>query len=84
MHQCNMPTLFQIMACRLFGAKPSSEPMLPYCQIDRKELISVKFYLKFKFSFKETHLIMLSAKVAVILSGLNVLINTCAEVPAPV
>ena len=24
----------QIMACRLFGAKPLSEPMLGYCQLD--------------------------------------------------
>ena len=42
----NIPTLLQIMACRLFGAKPLSEPMLPYCQLDPKEHISVKFYLK--------------------------------------
>ena len=27
------PSLLQIMACRLFGAKPLSEPMLPYCQL---------------------------------------------------
>ena len=26
--------LVQIMACRLFGAKPLSEPMLGYCQLD--------------------------------------------------
>ena len=26
--------LFQIMACRLFGAKPLPEPMLTYCQLD--------------------------------------------------
>ena len=42
------PSLVQIMACRLFGAKPLSETMLPYCQLDPKEHISVKFYLKFK------------------------------------
>ena len=36
------------MACRLFGAKPLSEPMLPYYQLDPKEHISVKFHLKFK------------------------------------
>ena len=27
-------TLVQIMACRLFGAKPLYEPMLGYCQLD--------------------------------------------------
>ena len=50
MHQYNIhvPTLLQIMACHLFGAKPLSEPMLPYCQLDPKEHISVKLYLKFK------------------------------------
>ena len=26
--------LVQIMACRLFGAKPLSKPMLRYCQLD--------------------------------------------------
>ena len=29
-------TLVQIMACRLFGAKPLSNPMLSYCQLDNK------------------------------------------------
>ena len=42
-----MPTLFQIMACHLFGSKPLSEPMLPYCQLDPKEHILVKIYSKF-------------------------------------
>ena len=48
MRQHNIPTLLQIMACRLFGAKPLSEPMPPCCQLDPKEHISVKFCLKFK------------------------------------
>ena len=26
--------LVQIIACRLFGAKPLSKPMLDYCQLD--------------------------------------------------
>ena len=47
------------MAWRLLGAKPLSEPMLSYCQLDPKEHISVNFYLKIKkFSFKEMHLKM--------------------------
>ena len=47
MRQCNMPTLLQIMVCRLFGTKPLSEPILPFCQLGPKEHASVKFRLKF-------------------------------------
>ena len=36
------------MAYHLFGNNPLSEPMMVYCQIDLKEHISMKFYLKFK------------------------------------
>ena len=35
-HICIITTLLQIMACRLFGAKPLSEAMMPYCQLDTK------------------------------------------------
>ena len=41
--------LVQIMACRLNGAKPLSKPVLTYCQLDPKERISMKFYLKVKY-----------------------------------
>ena len=34
MHRWNGSSLVQIMACRLFGAKPLSEPMLGYCWLD--------------------------------------------------
>ena len=37
------PSLVQIMACSLFGAKPISEPMLDYCKLDFCEHISMKF-----------------------------------------
>ena len=30
---------------RLFGAKPLSEPMLPYCQLEPTKNDLVKFYL---------------------------------------
>ena len=33
-HQWIGSALVQIMACRLFDAKPLSEPMLGYCQLD--------------------------------------------------
>ena len=36
------------MACHLFRIKSLSEPMLPFCQLDPKEYISLKFYLEFK------------------------------------
>ena len=34
MRQWTGSTLVQIMACRLFGTKPLSKPMLGYCQLD--------------------------------------------------
>ena len=40
-------SLVQVMACRLFGAKPLHEPMVPYCQLDSGKQISGKFELKF-------------------------------------
>ena len=33
--------LVQVMACRLFGAKPLTDPLLTYCQLDSWEHISV-------------------------------------------
>ena len=37
-HICvgKIQSLVQIMACRLFGAKPSSEPVLTYCHLDHR------------------------------------------------
>ena len=40
--------LVQIMACRLFSAKPLSKPMLGYCQLDPWEQIMIKIQ---NFSF---------------------------------
>ena len=37
------------MVCLVDGAKPLSEPMMIYCQLDHKEHISMKSYLKFKY-----------------------------------
>ena len=36
-------SLVQVMACHLFGAKPSPEPMLNLCELDHEEKTSVKF-----------------------------------------
>ena len=38
------------MACRLCGAKPSSEPTLAYCQLDPKVQISLKLKKKIRIS----------------------------------
>ena len=43
LHQSSGSAMVQIMACRLFGAKPLPEPMLVYCQLDSWEQISVEF-----------------------------------------
>ena len=40
-------SLIQLMACRLFGAKPLPEPMLAYCELHAWEQISVKFETEF-------------------------------------
>ena len=40
--------LVQIMACRLFSAKPLSKPMLSYCQLDPRKQTSVKSLSKYK------------------------------------
>ena len=47
MHQWTVSALVQVMACRLYGAKPLPEPILDYCQLDPWEQISVKFESEF-------------------------------------
>ena len=48
MRQWTESTLVQVMACRLFGAKPLPEPMPPYCQLDPCKQTSGKFESKYK------------------------------------
>ena len=48
MRQLTRPSLVQIMACRLVGTKPISEPTLVYCQLDPWEWTSVKYQWKLK------------------------------------
>ena len=48
MHQSTRPSLVQIMAGRLIGAKPLPESVLPYHELEPKIHISVKFSLKLK------------------------------------
>ena len=47
MRQWTGPALVQVMACRLFSAKPLPQPTLAYCQLDSWEQISVKFESEF-------------------------------------
>ena len=64
MHHQPRPSLVQIMACPIFGAKPLSEPMLYY----------VNWILRKKtFSFKKTHLKISSGKCQPFCLGLSVL-----------
>ena len=77
--QQTRPSLFKIMACRLFGTNPLSEPILSYCQLDPCKQISVKFELKFQqFSFRKINIEM-SAKWGQLCLGPNVL--TSEKVP---
>ena len=46
---CQQPRpSLEILACCLVSTKSLSEPMLPYCQLNPDEHISVKLYLNFK------------------------------------
>ena len=47
MRQWTGSTLVQVMACRLFGAKPLPEPMRVYCWLNSWEQISEKFESEF-------------------------------------
>ena len=52
------------MACRLFGAKPLSEPMIPYCELSPWEHMSVKFELKYNIiRLMKMHLKMSSEQI---------------------
>ena len=50
MHRWAGSVLVQVMACRLFGTKPSPEQKLTYCQLDKKKKNSVKS--KYNFLWK--------------------------------
>ena len=60
------------MACRLFGTKLLSEPMMTHCcQLNPKEQISIKYYNS-KVFIQENAFENIICKMAAI-SGLNVL-----------
>ena len=55
------------MACHLFAAKPLSEPMLKYCQLDPWEQILVKFTRNLNISIQENAFENAVCEIAVIL-----------------
>ena len=60
--------LVQVMACRLFSAKPSPEPILAYYQFfGQKNVNEIRFEIQ-NSSFLKMHLKMSSAKLAAISS----------------
>ena len=62
MSHLTRPSLFQIMACRLLGVKPLSEPMMANCYMDPLDNVFMRFKKNTKFSFKKIDLQMSSAK----------------------
>ena len=53
MGQWTGSALVQIMACRLIGAKPLSEPMLIYCQLGHRNKFQWIFNLNSNFAIQE-------------------------------
>ena len=56
------------MACRLFGAKPLSKPMLGYSQLDPLEQTSVQFFQNTKLFIQENAFENIVSEMAAILS----------------
>ena len=48
--------LVQIMACRLYGTKPLSEPMTQYCSLDPSEQYSVKYQSEYKTFYSQKYI----------------------------
>ena len=73
MRQKPNPSLVKIMACRLFRAKPLSEPMLEYWWLD--PYLGTNFSEILIFSLKKMRLKVSSAKWRPFCLGLNVLVR---------
>ena len=71
--------LVQIMACRLDGTKPLPEPMLTYCQLEPKEHLSVKFYLKFKYLYSRNAFEHVCKMATILSRGRSVNVGTALE-----
>ena len=64
------PSLVQIMACRLDGAKPLSEQIMEYCSLDHKEqTFKSEIFIKNLYIFiQENAFVNVIWKMATILS----------------
>ena len=60
--------LVQIIAWRLFGAKPLSKSMLGYCELDPYEQTSVNFQSKYKTFHSRKRILKIVCEMAAILS----------------
>ena len=67
MHQWTGSALVQIMACRLFGAKPLPEPVLTYCQLVPWEQTSMNYNQNTKLFIHEYAFENVVCKMAAIL-----------------
>ena len=63
MCQWDGPSLVQVMACHLYGAKPLPEPMLIHCQLDLKEQICIWKMMFAKWGLFGSSLNVLTAKL---------------------
>ena len=68
MHWWTGSSLDQLMACHLFGSKPLSELMLPYCQLGPKEHISIRFIWNSEVFTQENAFENIICKMVAILS----------------
>ena len=65
------------MACRLFGAKPLSKPMLGYCWLDNEEQTSVYFFYQNtkKYIYKNISQIIVCEMADILSRGRRVKVN---------
>ena len=71
----NIPSLLQIMACRLFGTKPFSEPMLHIIKCIPRNIFQWNFIENSKVSIQRNALEMSSAIWRSFCLGLNMLMD---------
>ena len=67
-HICNQVSIGQIMACRLFSAKPLSKPMLGYCWLDSGIKLQWNFNQNTKLFIHENASEKIVCKMGAILS----------------
>ena len=71
MRQWIRSALVQVMACRLFGAKPLSKPMLGYCQLHPYKQTSVNIVTKYKTFYSSKYIWNIICEMAAIFTLWN-------------